>query len=97
MKRSLETKHSHSVTLTLVTGGGGERASVLSPFGPVRAGLTISLRTSEVRLHSVSLSTWAKQVESQPFRSSEGCDISNTGILPLVERGISILEKDGTK
>ena len=41
---------SHSVTLRLVSDTTSESRSALSPFGPVRAGLTTSQRTQDQQL-----------------------------------------------
>ena len=95
MKRSSEVKHSHSVTLTLVMGGKAEKASALSPFGPVRAGLTTS-QTTTTQLRMVSLKSWVKPAVSQPSRFSEDCVTLDIDIKPLAGRCVSTLDITGT-
>ena len=72
MKRSI-TKHSLSLTLTLVTDTTQEKESVYSPFGPVRAGLITSQATLEAPL-MVLLNSLVKQVENLPSKSYTGYD-----------------------
>ena len=45
----MRTEQSPSVTLRLVSVGKADNGDALSPFGPVRAGLTISQRTEADR------------------------------------------------
>ena len=73
MKRSI-TKHSLSVTLTLVTDTVEESNSVLSPFGPVRAGLITSQATLEAPL-MVLLNSLVKEIETL---QSKSCTDLNT-------------------
>ena len=72
MKRNI-TKHSLSVTLTLVTDTVEESNSALSPFGPVRAGLITSQTTLPLPLMEL-LNSLVKQVENLPSKSYTGYD-----------------------
>ena len=90
MSRSYRTKSSQSVTLTLLSGGKGERASASSPFGTVRAGLTITPDLSTVRANqdqqlSVLLSTLERQAEILLLKSYEVLDTFLTDTTHLVE------------
>lgn len=94
MSRSYRTKSSQSVTLTLLSGGKGERVSASSPFGPVRAGLTITPDLSTVRADqdqqlSVLLSTLERQVEILLLKSYEVLDTFLTDTTHLVEPTLS--------
>jgi len=60
----------HSVTTTV-------RSSVLSPYGPVRAGLTTSQITNEARLTEL-LSSLEREVASLLSKSSTLCDMLST-------------------
>jgi hypothetical protein len=80
MNKSYRTKSSQHVTLTLLLGGKGERASASSPFGPVRAGLTITpdrltTRASQDQQLSALLNTLEKQAEILLRKSCEVLDI----------------------
>ena len=60
----------HSVTTTV-------RSNALSPFGPVRAGLTTSQITNEVRLTEL-LNSLESVVASLVSKSSTLCDMLST-------------------
>ena len=49
----MRTEQSPSVTLRLVSGGKENSGDVLSPYGPVRAGLTPKRLTQEVQLEEL--------------------------------------------
>ena len=94
MSRSYRIKSSQHVTLTLLSGGKGESASASSPFGPVRAGLTITpdlltVRAEQDQQLSVLLSTLEKQAEILLLKSYEVLDTFITGTTHLVEPTIS--------
>jgi hypothetical protein len=98
MNKSYRTKSSQHVTLTLLSGGAGEREPVLSPFGPVRAGLTITpdlltTRASQDRQLLVLLNTLEKQAEILLRKSYEALDIFLTDTTHLVEPTLS---REGT-
>ena len=76
----------------------GEEGSgdVSTTFGPVRAGLTTTLRTSkEVALLEL-LRYLEKRIEILEYRYSEVCATLENDIIPRVERTLSLLEKDTT-
>jgi hypothetical protein len=81
--------HEHSVTTS-------NRSDVLSPFGPVRAGLTTSQTTPEVRLTEL-LNSLESAVESLNYKSFVAYDTLNTAMenLRVVLSNI-VTEEDGT-
>ena len=91
----MKTKHlslvtyEHSVTM-------GSRESVLSPYGPVRAGLTTSPITQDQRLSEL-LSSLESVVENLNYKSFTLYDMLNTAIeeISAVLSGTQI-EEDGT-
>ena len=60
----------HSVTTTV-------RSNVLSPYGPVRAGLTTSQTTNDLVLTEL-LSSLEREVANLLFKSSTLCDMLST-------------------
>jgi len=72
-KNRIERQH----LLTLVQGGAGQarKASALSPYGPVRAGLTTSPRTLTDQPLTELLSDLEKQVATLIYKSSKVLDI----------------------
>ena len=94
MNKSYRTKSSQSVTLTLLSGGAGEREPVLSPYGPVRAGLTNTpdlsiVRAEQDQVLTELLNTLERKVETLLFKSCEALDIFLGDITHLVEPTIS--------
>ena len=86
-----------SVTLTSYTNGESESKPALSPFGPVRAGLTTTQRTNRVHQLSELLSYLEKQVEILENKSSKVLSISLTDTTHLVEPNDSTIDTTGTK
>jgi hypothetical protein len=74
-----------SVTLTSYTGGGEGSKPVLSPFGPVRAGLTTK-RTIPDLVLSELLSYLEKESKILESRLSAVSNTLNTDIQPRVVR-----------
>ena len=74
-----------SVTLTSYTGGGESSKPVLSPFGPVRAGLT-TRRTIPDLVLSELLSYLEKQSQILENKLSAVSNTLNTDIQPRVVR-----------
>ena len=74
-----------------------ERENALSPYGPVRAGLTTSQRTSEdVRLMEL-LSSLESVVDSLNFKSFTVYDTLNTAIEEVrVALSLSTIDEAGT-
>ena len=70
MKRTT-IRSSQKTTLRLVLGGKGESGSALSPFGPVRAGLTTSQRTNRDLALLVLLNSLENKIEELNTKSYE--------------------------
>jgi hypothetical protein len=70
MKRNI-TGRSQKTTLRLVLGGKEKSGSALSPFGPVRAGLTTSQRTNKDLALLVLLSSLERKIEDLNTKSLE--------------------------
>ena len=70
MRRDI-TGSSQKTTLRLVLGGKEESGSALSPFGPVRAGLTTSQRTNKDLALLVLLSSLERKIEDLNTKSLE--------------------------
>jgi hypothetical protein len=85
-----------SVTLTSYTGGGEGSKPVLSPFGPVRAGLT-TRQTIPSLVLSELLSYLEKESKILENRLSAVLNILSTDIAPRVTRLVSTTESIGTK
>ena len=85
-----------SVTLTSYTGGGESSKPVLSPFGPVRAGMTTK-RTIPDLVLSELLNYLEKQSQILENRLSAVLNTLNTDIQPRVKRLASTTAKTGTK
>ncbi len=83
-----------SVTLTSYTGGGESSKPVLSPFGPVRAGLTTK-RTIPDLVLSELLSYLEKESKTLESKLSQVSNILNTDIKIRVERLVSTTAKTG--
>jgi len=81
--------HEHSVTIKT-------RSDVLSPYGPVRAGLTTSQTTHEVRLTEL-LNSLESVVDSLNYKSFTVYDTLNTAMENLrVALSNIATEEDGT-
>ena len=84
-----------SVTLTSYTGGASESKPALSPFGPVRAGLTTK-RTIPDLVLSELLSYLEKQSQILENKLSAVLTTLNADIAPRVTRLVSTTESIGT-
>ncbi len=81
--------HEHSVTIK-------NRSDVLSPYGPVRAGLTTSQTTHEVRLTEL-LNSLESVVDNLNYKSFTVYDTLNTAMENLrVALSNIATEEDGT-
>jgi len=94
MSKSYRTKGSPRVTLTLLSGGRESNGAALNPFGPVRAGLTITpdrltTRASQDQQLSALLNTLEKQAEILLRKSFAVLDTLTTGSTHLVGQTIS--------
>jgi hypothetical protein len=85
-----------SVTLTSYTGGGESSKPVLSPFGPVRAGLTTK-RTIPDLVLSELLSYLEKQSQILESKLSVASSTLSTDIAPRVTRLVSTTVEIGIK
>jgi hypothetical protein len=83
-----------SVTLTSYTGGGESSKPVLSPFGPVRAGLT-TRRTIPDLVLSELLSYLEKESQTLESKLSVASSTLSTDIAPRVTRLVSITARTG--
>jgi hypothetical protein len=85
-----------SVTLTSYTGGGESSKPVLSPFGPVRAGLTTK-RTIPDLVLSELLNYLEKESKTLESKLSQVSTTLSTDIAPRVTRLVSTTVETGTK
>ncbi len=83
-----------SVTLTSYTGGGESSRPALSPFGPVRAGLTTK-RTIPDLVLSELLSYLEKESKILESRLSLASNMLLTDIQPRVTRLLSLTASTG--
>ena len=101
MKKSI-TRSSSSVTLRLVTGGLESKPSALSPYGPVRAGLTntriqvTQVGRSDQQLTEL-LNSLEKEVATLVSRSYEVLDTYLSGTSYLVELTGTVSDTVGIK
>ena len=84
-----------SVTLTSYTGGGEGSKPVLSPFGPVRAGLTTKRPIPDLVLGEL-LNYLEKQSQILESKLSVASSTLSTDIAPRVTRLVSITARTGT-
>ena len=97
----MRTVSSQKSTLRLVMGGRAKSGSALTPFGPVRAGLTISPNhlTQKENLDqqlTVLLNSLEKNLAELTSKSCEACDTYITGTYRLVRLTGTHLEGVGT-
>jgi hypothetical protein len=85
-----------SVTLTSYTNGEESSKPALSPFGPVRAGLTTTQRTNTVHRLTELLNYLERQVEILESKSLKVLSTSLTDTTHLVEPKHSTLDITGT-
>ena len=85
-----------SVTLTSYTGGRESSKPVLSPFGPVRAGLTTKRTIPDLVLTEL-LSYLEKESKILESRLSAVLNTLSTDIQPRVTRLVSTTVETGTK
>ena len=90
-KLQLVSSQGHSVTVT-------RTSTVLSPFGPVRAGLTTSPRTSTDLVLMGLLNCLEKKVTELNYKSLEVLDTLEQGTKAMrAERFDSIIATTGTE
>lgn len=83
-----------SVTLTSYTGGGESSKPVLSPFGPVRAGLTTRRTIPDLVLTEL-LSYLEKESKTLESKLSQVSTTLSTDIAPRVTRLVSTTVETG--
>ena len=76
-------------TLRLVGAGEGESGSALSPFGPVRAGLTTTQRTKEDQALTELLNCLESKMLEANIKSLKVLDMLINDTLPRAGRGVS--------
>jgi len=94
--RKTAIESSQRTTLRLVLGGVGERASASSLFGPVRAGLITTQRTSEDQVLTELLNSLERKIAELSIRSCEVLNIFLSDTKHLVRRTNSFLNTDTT-
>jgi hypothetical protein len=85
-----------SVTLTSYTGGGESSKPALSPFGPVRAGMTTRRTIPDLVLTEL-LSYLEKQSKILESKLSAVSNTLLTDIQPRVEHLVSTTARTGTR
>jgi hypothetical protein len=95
MRRTI-TESSQRTTLRLVSGGVGESGSAYSPFGPVRAGLITTQRTSEDQVLTELLNSLERKIAELSIRSCEVLNIFLSDTKHLVRRTSSFSRTDIT-
>ena len=92
--RRTTTERSQRTMLRLVSGGVGERASAYSPFGPVRAGLITTQRTSEDQVLTELLNSLERKIAELSIRSCEVLNIFLSDTKHLVRHTSSFSRTD---
>ena len=83
--RKIVIERSQRTTLRLVGTGEGESGSVLSPFGPVRAGLITMPRTNKDQVLTELLNSLERKTAELNFKSYEALNILLQDTTHLVE------------
>ena len=84
--RKVVIESSQRTTLRLVGTGEGESGNALSPFGPVRAGLTTMQRTKEDQVLTELLSSLERKITEANIKSYEALNILMLAMAPLARR-----------
>jgi len=87
--RKIVIESSQRTTLRLVGAGVGESGRALSPFGPVRAGLTTTQRTNEDQVLTELLNSLERKIAELNSKSYEALNILISGTVPPARRGTS--------
>jgi hypothetical protein len=95
MKRNI-IRSSRKTTLRLVSAGVGESGSAYSPFGPVRAGLITTQRTSEDQVLTELLNSLERKIAELSIRSCEVLNIFLSDTKHLVRHTNSFSNTDTT-
>ena len=94
--RRTTTERSQRTTLRLVSGGVGESGSAYSPFGPVRAGLITTQRTSEDQVLTELLNSLERKIAELSIKSCEVLNIFLSDTKHLVRHTSSFSRTDIT-
>jgi len=94
--RKTTIKSSQRTTLRLVGAGVEESGNALSPFGPVRAGLIITQKTSEDQVLTELLNSLERKIAELSIRSCEVLNIFLSDTKHLVRRTSSFSNTDTT-
>ena len=94
--RRTTIERSHRPTLRLVSGGVGESGSASSPFGPVRAGLITTPRTSEDQVLTELLNSLERKIVELSIKSCEALNIFLNDTKPLAKHISSFSSIDTT-
>ena len=92
--RRTTIERSQRTTLRLVSGGVGERASAYSPFGPVRAGLITTQRTSEDQVLTELLNSLERKITELSIKSCEVLNIFLSDTAHLAKQKVSFSNTD---
>ena len=87
--RKIVIERSQRTTLRLVGAGVGENGRALSPFGPVRAGLTTTQSTNEDQVLTELLNSLERKIAGLNSKSYEVLSILINATTHLVEPGNS--------
>ncbi len=94
--RKIVIESSQRTTLRLVGAGVGESGRALSPFGPVRAGLTTTQRTNEDQVLTELLNSLERKIAELNSKSYEVLNILINATTHLVEPGNSFSSTNTT-
>ena len=94
--RKIVIESSQRTTLRLVSGGKEGSGPALSPFGPVRAGLTTMQRTNEDQVLTELLNSLERKTAELNFKSYEVLSILINATTHLVEPGNSFSSTNTT-
>ena len=94
--RKIAIESSQRTTLRLVSGGKEESGSASSPFGPVRAGLITTQRTSEDQVLTELLNSLERKIAELSIRSCEVLNIFLSDTKHLVKHTSSFSSIDIT-
>ena len=95
--KKIVIERSQKTTLRLVGVGEGESGRALSPFGPVRAGLTTTQRTKEDQALTELLNCLESKMLEANIKSLEVLDMLINDTLPRAGRGVSFSNTTTTK
>ena len=95
--RKIVTESLQRTTLRLVGAGEGESGPALSPYGPVRAGLTTMQRTKEDQALTELLNCLESKMLEANIKSLKVLDMLINDTLPRAGRGVSFSNTTTTK